>query len=118
VVPKIPSSVSVVGQVYSANAFVYEPGKRVRDYLHLAGGPDRVADQKRSFVQRADGSVLSYQYASSTRDGTFNKISMLPGDTVVVPPKIEKGSVLRDLVNVAAILQGFGIAAAAISVLK
>lgn len=49
IVPKIPSSVYVEGQVYSANAFVFEPGRRTSTYLKLAGGPDREADRKRSF---------------------------------------------------------------------
>jgi polysaccharide export outer membrane protein len=118
IVPKLPSSVTVVGQVYSANAFLYTTGKRTKDYLKLAGGPDRVADQKREFLLRADGSVLSRQYTSNRQYGGFDRVLMLPGDTVVIPPKIEKGSVLRTLVDVAAILQGFGIAAAAVEVLR
>jgi protein involved in polysaccharide export with SLBB domain len=118
IVPRIPTTVTVVGQVYSANAFLYAPGKRSRDYLHLAGGPDRIADQKREFILRADGSVLSRQYASSRQYGGFDRVLMLPGDTIIVPPKIEKGAVLRDMANIATILQGFGIAAAAVEVLK
>jgi polysaccharide biosynthesis/export protein len=118
IVPKVPSSVTVVGQVYSANAFVYESNKRVRDYLHLAGGPDRIADQKREFLLRADGSVLSRQYATSRQYGGFDRVLILPGDTIIVPPKIERGSFLRDMANIATILQGFGIAAAAVEVLK
>ncbi len=43
---------------------------------------------------------------------------MYPGDTIVVPPIVQKGSVLRDVANVATILSGFGVAAAAVEVLK
>jgi hypothetical protein len=124
VVPKRPSNVSVQGQVYNANAFVYEKGKRVKDYLYLAGGPDRNADKKREFILRADGSVVSYQYGSSLGqralfvDHNFEDIAMLPGDTIVVPPNIEKGSVLRNLTDISTILTGFGLGAAAIQVLK
>jgi protein involved in polysaccharide export with SLBB domain len=118
VVPKAPSSVTVEGQVYSANAFIYESGKRVKDYLKLAGGPDRIADQKREFILRADGSVMSHQYASIRQYGDFERLLMLPGDTLVVPPKIDKGAVLRELVDISTILQGFGLGAAAIEVLK
>ena len=46
IVPRTPSSVTVQGQVYSANAFLFERGKRVRDYLHQAGGPDRHCRQE------------------------------------------------------------------------
>ncbi|GAC1422656.1 MAG: SLBB domain-containing protein [Acidobacteriaceae bacterium] len=118
VVPKIPATVNVVGQVYSANAFVFEPNRRVRDYLRLAGGPDRLSDIRRAFILRADGSVLSHQYASTRHFGDFDHIVILPGDTVVVPPKLVKGTALRELTNVATILQGFGIAAAAVQVLR
>jgi protein involved in polysaccharide export with SLBB domain len=124
VVPKTPSTVSVQGQVYDANAFVYEKGKRVKDYLYLAGGPDRNADKKRAFILRADGSVVSNQYSASLGQRAlfvsrnFEDITMLPGDTVVVPPIVEKGSVLRNLTDVASIISGFGLGAAAINVLK
>jgi hypothetical protein len=97
---------------------VYGPGKKVKDYLRLAGGPDRIADQKREFILRADGSVLSRQYTSSRQYGGFDRLLILPGDTIIVPPRIEKGAVMRDLINVSTILQGFGLGAAAIEVLK
>lgn len=112
IVPKIPSNVYVEGQVYSANAFVFEPGKRTSAYLKLAGGPDREADRKRSFVLRADGSVLSQQYAN------VDRALIYPGDTIVVPPQITKRAILRDLVDVSSIIGQFGIGVAAINVLK
>ena len=112
IVPKIPANVYVEGQVYSANAFVFEPGRRTSRYLKLAGGPDREADKKRSFVLRADGSVLSRQY------GNFEHALIYPGDTIVVPPMINKRAILRDLVDVSNIIGQFGIGVAAINVLK
>ena len=61
VVPSVPAVVNVEGQVYSANAFVYELGRDSRAYLKLAGGPDRLADKKREFVLRADGHMRSFK---------------------------------------------------------
>ncbi len=124
VVPKTPSSISVQGQVYDANSFIYEQGKRVKDYLYLAGGPDRNADKRREFILRADGSVVSNQYSAGLgqralfANRNFEDIPMLPGDTIVVPPTVEKGSILRNLTNIATIIEGFGLGAAAINVLK
>jgi len=123
VVPKMPSNVSVQGQVYYANAFIYKNGKRVKDYLQLAGGPDRNADRNREFILRADGSVVSHQYSSFGQralfaNRTFDDVLLLPGDTIVVPPTVEKGSVLRNLTNLATIVEGFGLGAAAVEVLK
>ena len=110
--PRIPSNVNVEGQVYSANAFVYRPGRRTVDYLREAGGPDRQADKKREFVLRADGAVLSRQY------GNFDKAMMYPGDTIVVPPILQKRAILRNLVDIATIVGQFGLGLAAINVLK
>lgn len=118
VLPKVPSHVSVQGQVYNSNAFLYENGRRVQDYLHLAGGPNRTADKKSEYILRADGSVLSSQYSTSRQHGNFNSLHVLPGDTIVVPPKLERGAFLRNLLNISTILQGFGIGATAIQVLR
>ena len=112
VVPRVPSTVNVEGQVYSANSFVYERGRREHDYLRLAGGPDREADRKRAFILRADGSVFSRQY------GNVDRANVFPGDTIVVPPQLTHRTVLRDLVDISSVIGGFGLGAAAINVLK
>ena len=92
VVPRVPSSVNVEGQVYNANAFVYRPRRRVIDYLRQAGGPDRQADRRRAFVLRADGSVVSQQYGH----GNFEHVQLYPGDTLVVPPAVNRRSILAN----------------------
>ena len=112
VVPRVPDTVSVEGQVYSANAFVYTHGRKERDYLKQAGGPDRNADKKRTFVLRADGSVFSRQY------GNVEKASIFPGDTIIVPPQISHTAILRNLVDLSQVIGGIGLGAAAINVLK
>jgi polysaccharide export outer membrane protein len=121
IVPKTPSTVTVEGQVYNANAFLYQKGRRVRDYIRLAGGPDRIGDRKREFILRADGSVVSRQYENSSirsiyqASNSFDNVVLYPGDTIVVPPILQKGAFMRNLANIATIVGGFGIGAAAIS---
>lgn len=112
IVPRLPSVVNVEGRVYSANAFVYTGGRRTIDYLRQAGGPDRQADSKRTFVIRADGSVFSNQY------GHVDRATIFPGDTVVVPLRLDRRAVLRNLLDIASIVGQFGLGAAAINVLK
>ncbi len=112
VVPRVPSTVAVEGQVYSANAFVYVRGRRERDYLKQAGGPDRNADRKRMFILRADGSVFSRQY------GDVERANMFPGDTIVVPPNFAHHAYLRDLVDISQVIGGLGIGIAAINLLQ
>ena len=102
IVPRTPSSVTVQGQVYNANAFLFERGKRASGYIHEAGGPDRTADKKRMFVLRADGSVYSQQY------GNVMHANIFPGDTVVVPPVLTHTSVLRDIIAMAGVAAGVG----------
>ena len=111
VVPRVPSNINVEGQVYSANAFVYTSGERVINYLKRAGGPDRQADRKRTFILRADGSVVSRQYDDVERAAIY------PGDTIVVPPIIDKRAFLQRVVDIAQVVGNLGIGFAAIYIL-
>lgn len=111
VVPRLPSNVTVEGQVYSANAFLYTPGKRARVYLHQAGGPDRQADRKRMFILRADGSVVSQQYAD------VKNATIYPGDTIVVPPNLRPKFGLQQTLNFAQLAGNVALSVAALAVL-
>ncbi|MHB8888067.1 MAG: SLBB domain-containing protein [Acidobacteriaceae bacterium] len=118
IVPRVPSSIMVEGAVYNPNSFLYDPRMRVGDYLRLAGGANRDADKSRAFVIRADGSVISKQYSSMFRGGSFNSIRLYPGDTVVMPQSIDKRATLRNLLDISQVVGQFGLGAAAINVLK
>ena len=111
VVPRVPSTVAVEGQVYSANAFVFQRGRKERDYLKQAGGPERGADQKREFILRADGSVFSRQY------GDVAGATIFPGDTIVVPPRLQKPSILRSIIDISSIVGSLGVGIAALSLI-
>jgi len=111
-VPQVPSTVEVEGRVYSANAFVFQRDRKERDYLRKAGGPDPDADRQGAFILRADGSVFSKQY------GNVSKARIFPGDTIVVPPQIDRRNLLRGLLDISSIFGQFGLAAAAVNVLR
>ena len=64
-IPPRLSTVQVAGAVYNANAFRHQPDERLVAYLNDAGGATREADQKRIFVIRADGTVVSRQSHNS-----------------------------------------------------
>jgi protein involved in polysaccharide export with SLBB domain len=115
IVPRVPLTVSVDGAVYNQNSFLYNPQRRVGGYIRLAGGANRDSDKNRSYVIRADGSVLSKQYSSSLRGNGFDSLRLYPGDTVVVPLNLPKGQGLRTVVDIAQIVGSFGIAIAAAS---
>jgi protein involved in polysaccharide export with SLBB domain len=115
IVPRVPLTVNVDGAVYNQNSFLYNPQRRVGGYIRLAGGANRDSDKNRSYVIRADGSVLSRQYSSALRGSGFNSMRLYPGDTVVVPLNLSKGQTLRTVVDIAQIMGQFGIAIAAAS---
>jgi hypothetical protein len=56
--------------------------------------------------------VFSQQY------GKLESAEVFPGDTIVVPLKVEKRAILRDLTDIATIVGQFGLGIAAINVLK
>src|SRR5579885_22916 len=98
-IPRQPSSVNVLGQVYNPTAVIARPGLTVRRYLDLAGGPTTLADTDHLLVIRADGGVVTpegYKDAEENRtfpllpifSGGLEEASLNPGDTIYVPYKI------------------------------
>jgi polysaccharide export outer membrane protein len=117
IVPQTPSTVDVFGAVYNQTSFLYNPQKRLGDYLHQAGGGTRTADNGRSYIVRADGAIVSRQYSSGIL-GRFDSTRLNPGDAVVVPEQVDKRPLLRNLVDIATIFGQFGLGIAAINVLR
>jgi protein involved in polysaccharide export with SLBB domain len=120
VVPPVPSTVGIVGAVYDSNSFVYQEHKHAGDYLRNAGGPNRNADKKQIFIIRADGSVVSRQYLDHTlwSNDKFNEQAIYPGDTIIVPERLNKTTVLRGLTDWSAVFSQFALGAAAINILR
>ncbi len=116
-VPFRPATVNVIGSVYSSNAFIYKRGKIFADYLRLAGGATRSGDRGRSFIIRADGTTVSSQGHNGVFLISFNAARLMPGDTIVVPEKLNKGVVLRGFKDWTQIIGQFVIGAAAAKVL-
>jgi hypothetical protein len=117
-VPSRPIVVNVVGDVYNQGSFIQQPGKTVSSYLRSAGGPTRDADKGRIFVVRANGAVVSKDAAAHFWSGGFESMVLMPGDSIVVPEQTNKGSLLRGVKDWSQILGNFGLAAAAINVLR
>jgi protein involved in polysaccharide export with SLBB domain len=88
-VPPELNTVQVSGAVYNENAFRYEQKKRLNTYLNDAGGPTRQADTRRVFLIRADGTVISRQTHGEFWHSDFGKTTLLPGDAIIVPPKLK-----------------------------
>ena len=118
IVPQLPLSVGVFGSVYTQNQFLYDPHRRAIDYVRMAGGGTRTADVGRSYIVRADGSIISRQFSSALFTGNFASTHLYPGDAIVVPEQVDKRPLLRNLVDIATIVGQFGLGIAAVDVLR
>ncbi|WP_300556730.1 SLBB domain-containing protein [Limnohabitans sp. Rim8] len=118
-VPSQPAFIAAVGSVNNENVLVYKPGKTVGDLIRSAGLTED-AKPSDAFILRADGSVLS-----RTRTGFFSNFEstkIMPGDTLVVPPKVDRETgynfLVRGLRDWTQIFSNLGIGAAAIRTLR
>jgi protein involved in polysaccharide export with SLBB domain len=116
-VPFAPSTVNVVGAVNDQSSFLYQRGGSTARYLRLAGGTNRNADWRRSFVIRADGSVVGRTSLNGYWGNGFEQLRLNPGDTIVVPEKTLRPTALRQFMDWSQIFSQLALGAAAINVL-
>ncbi len=128
VVEKRPDSVNIMGEVYNPTAVLSERKKSVDYYLGRVGGITPDADKKRMYIVKANGSVISksqegfFGMTSWDEDNRrwvmgFESVSLDPGDTIIVPKKVEAYPFLRLTSDITQILYqiavGAGVAIAA-----
>jgi polysaccharide export outer membrane protein len=118
IVPPRPATVEVVGAVYNQNSFIYKTGKTVRECLQQSGGGTRDADGKRLFVVRADGTVVSKQMHRGLWNGSFEAMTLTPGDTILMPERIRTGSLLKGIRDWSQVFSQFALGAAALRVVS
>ncbi|MCR5866977.1 SLBB domain-containing protein [Aquincola sp. J276] len=117
-IPSIPTSVGVFGSVFNGGSYLYSNDRKVTDYVRLAGGTTRGADDGSAFVLRANGSVVSARQSSGFFSGGNLDVPALPGDTVFVPEELNKTTFLQSAKEWTQILYQFGLGAAALQTLK
>lgn len=104
-VPKTPNSVMVLGQVYNPTTFVQLPGKDVAFYLQKAGGATTSADLSEMYIVRADGTLQSRpNHKSFLFFNTFDSVELDSGDAIVVPQRLERIALMREVKDIATIL--------------
>jgi protein involved in polysaccharide export with SLBB domain len=120
VIPAKPAFVHVFGAVSVEASPLWRPNSRVKDYLQLAG-LTADADLDNAFIMRVDGTVVS----NTNRgwfDGNIGGMEVMPGDSVVVPEKIDKETkwtkFMQGTREWAQIFANFGLGAAAIKTLR
>lgn len=120
-VPPVPGYVAALGAVNNENALIYKSGKTVGDVVRGAGITED-AETDSVFVLRADGSVVSKKDRGGLFGGGFESLAVMPGDTLVVPAKLDRESgyafTVRALKDWTQIISNLGIGAAAIKTLR
>ena len=82
--PKRPSHVSVIGAVQSSTVASYSQNKTYKDYIFSAGGLTKMANIRKAYVLLPNG-----------ESRLLDNNTIIPvGSVVVVPPKIDKLSIL------------------------
>ncbi|MEM7426187.1 MAG: SLBB domain-containing protein [Pseudomonadota bacterium] len=87
------TTINVLGEVGKPGAYAIKKGATIIDGLALASGPTRFADSKNLRILRSDGSVQPFDLAAYV-DGSGAKLPVLfPGDTVLLPEKLEANEI-------------------------
>jgi protein involved in polysaccharide export with SLBB domain len=115
-VPSRPTTVGVFGSVFNGATYLHTPGRTIGDYLRLAGGPTKGADEGSIFVIRANGNVISGRQGRGWfgRQDGIAELSSEPGDTVFVPEEMDKTTFLQAAKDWTQIIFNFGLGVAGI----
>lgn len=115
-VPPKPTTVGVFGSVFNTGSYLFTEGRSLDDYLRLAGGPTKGADEGSIFVVRANGRVISGRQQRSAwfggSSGAINSTRAEPGDTVFVPEEMDKTTFVQAATDWTTILYQFGLGVA------
>ncbi len=94
-IPRISNHVTVMGEVYNEQAFVYKKGTKAKYYIKKVGGYTPNANKFRTYKVSVNG--------RAKKIGKNAKIE--PGDTIIVPRKIAGNDWIAPVCSA---LQGFG----------
>jgi protein involved in polysaccharide export with SLBB domain len=117
-IPRMPSTVSVVGDVYNPGSFIFERRTSAGAYLEMSGKGKPQSDLHHAFVLRANGIVVAANTVNGVFTGTkFDRLRLYPGDQIVVPYKLPTGAFVRGLRDWTQISSQLAITAAALAVI-
>ncbi|QSZ42383.1 hypothetical protein GJV85_09785 [Sulfurimonas aquatica] len=109
-IPGNIDTVTVFGEVFNPTSFVYNENKDSYDYIEMASGLARAADESRIYVIHANGT------SEPATSGLFSSsIDIQRGDTVVVPIYVKEYNTLELWDSVAKIMSSFALTAAAVN---
>ena len=121
VLPQKNSVVNVVGSVMTQGSYVYSERQSYKDYIEQSGGYSGYADADNIFVLKVDGTARKlargfFNWSSSQNrweiGGAGEEIKAIePGDTIVVPDKVERIAWMRNIRDITQILMNTAVSA-------
>ena len=120
-IPQRSNVVNVAGSVMSQTSLIYSEKYDYMDYINLAGGFSKYADKDNIFILKVDGTakkistgLFNWNSAKSRWEislfsNNLNKIE--PGDTIVVPEKLDRIAWLRNIKDITQILMQMAVTA-------
>lgn len=103
VIPQRTHVVRISGEVMMAQAIMWRPDSRASDYIRDAGGFSERGDDDKVIVIRANAEV----------EIGDPDLAILPGDEILVPPRIDS-KVLQNTVDVTQIIYQIAVSAAVV----
>lgn len=116
-VPSRSQSINVIGEVYVPTSHLYSSGLTYEEYIQKSGGFKTLADEKKTYIIRANGAVY---VPERSREGFWfggndnNSEGILPGDTIVVPFDTDNVDNMTIWANATQIVYQLAVAVAAI----
>lgn len=108
-IPVKPQEVTVIGEVQFATSHLFNPSLARNDYIDRSGGITYKADDKRIFVVRANGQVMT---GKGSNWFSHTNAAIRPGDTIVVPLDADRVSSITTWANVSQIVSQIGLSIA------
>lgn len=119
-IPMVNNVVNVAGSVMFQGSFIYSTNLNYKNYIEMSGGYSRFADQGNVYVLKVDGSAMKMKgtlgwnpFQSRWELTAFGESirEIEPGDTIVVPEKIERVAWLREIKDITQILANVALTA-------
>jgi protein involved in polysaccharide export with SLBB domain len=113
-VPIMPSEISVMGEVQFPTSHLFQSGFSVDQYINLSGGFTQNADEKRIFVVKSNGAVITKK-GNGWFSANQSQKNIQAGDVIVVPINLQKGKWLETLTSSTQIVYQLAVTAAAVN---
>jgi protein involved in polysaccharide export with SLBB domain len=120
-IPEKNNVVNVIGSVMTQSSHLYSDRLGYQDYIDATGGYSYYADAKNVYVMKVDGSARKVsksfigwsssrnRWEMTARGGEVRQIE--PGDTIVVPEKVERIAWMREIKDITQILMNIAVVA-------